>query len=127
MHKMCFNFFFTANKRIIPRGSTVVIPIYPIGRNPNYFEEPNTFRPERFLDEQIKEKMIPFTYIPFSAGARNCIGQKFAMFEIKCILSKILSNFEISLAKGSEAEPILSGALVLRPESAIKFYLKRRI
>lgn len=125
----------------------MVIPIFPICRNPNYFDEPNKFRPERFFDEQIMERKNPFAYIPFSAGPRywricailltftqiasyliyrNCIGQKYAMFEMKCILSKILQNFEISLAKESEGEPTLSGTLVLRSENAILFHLKRR-
>lgn len=48
------------------------------------------------------------------------------MLEMKCILSKVLRNFEISLAKDSETEPILSAELVLRPENAINFHLKRR-
>lgn len=92
-----------------------------MGRNPKYFEDGDKFRPERFLDEQK-----PFTYLPFSFGPRTCPGQKFAMYEMKSILSKIILNFEISLTKDSEMEPILSGATVLRPHNPIKFKLKCR-
>lgn len=110
---------------MIPKGSTVVIPIYTICRDPKYFEDPDQYRPERFL-EQIVEGKNAFTYIPFSAGPRNCIGQKFAMYEIKSIVSKILRNFEVSLSKESEAHPVLTAELILRPENAIKFYFKPR-
>ena len=93
---------------------------------PEYFEDPEEFRPERFLDEQIIQKKNPFAYIPFSAGPRKCIGQKYAMYEMKCIVSKILHNFEVSLTEESIAHPVLSASLVLRPDSVIKFYFKRR-
>lgn len=60
-------------------------------------------------------------------SARNCIGQKFAMYEIKSIVSKILRNFEISLTESSEAFPVLSAELILRPESSIDFRFKPRV
>lgn len=69
----CVNIlYFTAKKRFIPKGSTIVIPIYAICRSPEYFHDPDCFIPERFLDEQKMEKKNAFTYIPFSAGPRNC-------------------------------------------------------
>lgn len=59
---------FTANNRVVPRGSTIIIPFFTISRNAEYFEDPEEFKPERFLDEQIMEKKNPFAYLPFSAG-----------------------------------------------------------
>lgn len=111
---------------MVPKGANVFVPIYTISRTAKYFEDPEEFKPERFLDERSRDKKNPFTYIPFSAGPRNCIGQKFAMYEIKSIISKILRNFEVSLTKESEAAPILSAELILRPENSIRFYFKRR-
>lgn len=112
---------FAAKNRILPRGATIIIPLFTIGRGVKSHEDADKFKPERFLDEQA-----PFTYLPFSFGVRTCPGQKFAMHEMKSILSKIIRNFEISLTKDSEMEPILSGATVLRPDNPIKFYLKCR-
>lgn len=122
----CVNVFVSANNRIVPKGANIYITICTMNRNGKYFEKPDEFMPERFLGEHTMEKRNAFAYIPFSAGPRNCIGQKFAMYELKSILSKIVQNFEVSLTKESEAHPILSAALVLRPENSIRFYFKRR-
>lgn len=100
-----------------------------ICRNPEYFVEPDSFKPERFQSEQQQstEKINPFAFIPFSAGPRNCIGQKFAMYEMKCILSKILRNFEVFLTKESEeCDLILCNEVILRTENPIKFHFKKR-
>ncbi|XP_031637082.1 cytochrome P450 4d1-like [Contarinia nasturtii] len=113
--------------RVIPAGSNIIVPIYSMGHNEKYFEDPETFRPERFLVERSMEKQNAFTYIPFSAGPRNCIGQKFAMYEIKSIVSKILRNFEIVLTNESETYPVLCSELVLRSDSRISFYFKPRV
>lgn len=98
-----------------------------MGHSEKIYPDPEVFKPERFLEERSMEKQNAFAYIPFSAGPRNCIGQKFAFYEIKSIISKILRNFEVVLTKESETYPILSAELVLRPESSISFYFKRRI
>lgn len=66
-----------------------------IHTDPENFKDPLVFNPERFLQKTNKTSRHPFAFIPFSAGARNCIGQKFAMMEMKIILSLLLFNFEI--------------------------------
>ena len=69
-----------------------------IHTDPENFKDPMTFKPERFLQKTNSlhgTVRHPFAFIPFSAGARNCIGQKFAMMEMKIILSLLLFNFEM--------------------------------
>lgn len=95
---------------------------YLIGRNPEIFPEPDKFIPERFTKENMQEKN-PFSFVAFSAGPRNCIGQKFAMNELKSILSKVLYTFELY---PSGVEPILSTELVLRSKNGFKIGMKRR-
>lgn len=90
------------------------------------FNDPEAFIPERFLSERSAETQNPFAYVPFSAGPRNCIGQKFAILEIKSIVSKLIRNFEFKTTKESEKYPILSAELILRPENRISFYFKPR-
>ena len=94
----------------IPAGTNFTVGIYVTLRDPMYFPEPDSFKPERFLDDSIN-KMHAYAYIPFSAGPRNCIGQKFALLEMKSTISKVLRHFEL-LPLGPEVSPMMN--LVLR-------------
>jgi cytochrome P450 len=57
----------------IPAGITIFIQIYMLHRNPEFYPNPEEFNPDNFLPERVRERP-PYAYIPFSAGARNCIG-----------------------------------------------------
>ena len=56
-------------------GDGVWIPVYALHHDPQYFPEPEKFDPERFSDGN-KDRIKPFTYLPFGSGPRNCTGKK---------------------------------------------------
>ena len=79
---------------IIPAGTDLIVESFSVHMNEKYWDEPSIFKPERFESEEFL-KRNPYCYIPFSAGPRNCIGQKFALLELKIYLYHILSRFKI--------------------------------
>ncbi|KAJ8928365.1 hypothetical protein NQ314_019096 [Rhamnusium bicolor] len=78
----------------IEKGTIIWIPMFAIQRSPKYYPDPDRFDPERFNDEN-KENIKPYTYMPFGLGPRNCIGSRFALLEIKIVFFFILKHFEL--------------------------------
>ncbi|XP_058449664.1 cytochrome P450 4c3-like [Malaya genurostris] len=78
----------------IPAGIDIAIMIYAMHHNPEVFPDPEKFDPERF-NEENSSKRHPYSYIPFSVGERNCIGQKYALLEVKATLVKLLGFYRL--------------------------------
>ncbi|KAK9736117.1 Cytochrome P450 [Popillia japonica] len=109
---------------IIPKGSSVAMHIFDFHRNPKYFPQPTKFDPDRFLPENSKDRH-PYAFIPFSAGPRNCIGQKFALMEEKIILSYILKNYKVTSTQTVDnVNPVVE--LILRPHEGLFVTLEKR-
>ncbi|XP_026734796.1 cytochrome P450 9e2-like [Trichoplusia ni] len=76
-------------------GNVVAIPLYGIHMDPEYYPEPQEFRPERFMNEDKKDR-ASHLYLAFGAGPRNCIGLRFAMLSAKLAMVELLKNFKFS-------------------------------
>lgn len=83
----------TVMGQFIPAGTTVTIPAWHLHRDPDYWPDPLKFDPERFSEGQ--ERHTPEAYVPFGLGPRGCIGQRFAMLELKATLCKVVRKFNI--------------------------------
>lgn len=106
----------------VPAGSNFNIMIYNLNMDPRYFKDPEVFIPERFDDSKARPEN-PFTYVPFSAGPRNCIGQKFAMLELKSAICNVVKNFELL---PSDVAPKLLMQITLKSSNGINVGFKRR-
>lgn len=109
----------------LPTGTTVLVNTYSLHRDAKYFPEPNAFIPERFSHDSSKPDRHPFSYIPFSAGLRNCIGQKLAMMTVKIIIATILKEFRVK-AIVPEEELKLVAEVVLINENGIRIAIEHR-
>jgi len=111
--------------RIIPRGTTAVISPYFLHRDESVFPDPEKFDPERFSLKNITNRH-PYAYIPFAAGPRNCIGQKYATTALKTVISKIVLNFELGGCEKMQAIEMVP-EITLRPINGVRIKMKKRI
>ncbi len=105
----------------IRRDSAVVLSPYLMHHHPDYWEDPESFRPSRFSPENVS-RQHPFAYLPFSHGPRQCIGNNFAMMEAKLILATVAQRYHLSLVPGLTVE--MGPAVVLRPREPVRLRLE---
>ncbi|XP_023594537.1 docosahexaenoic acid omega-hydroxylase CYP4F3-like isoform X3 [Trichechus manatus latirostris] len=107
--------------RVIPKGVICLISIFGTHHNPSVWPNPEVYDPFRFNLENT-QKRSPLAFIPFSAGPRNCIGQTFAMTEMKVVLALTLLRFRVL---PDDTEPRRKPELILRAEGGLWLRLEQ--
>ena len=107
----------------IRAGMTVYVPVYAVHRHEKIWSEPDRFDPSRF--EPDAAKLIDrFSYLPFGAGPRTCVGQNFAQMEAAAVMATLLRSFQLKLRPGYTPEPRLR--VTLRPAGGMPMRLQRQ-
>ncbi|MCA9592215.1 MAG: cytochrome P450 [Myxococcales bacterium] len=111
----------TVGEYRVPRGSELVIWVLLTHRDPRWYPEPLSFRPERFAPE-AKAALPRAAYVPFGAGPRTCIGKVFAMLEARLILATLFQRFRPALVPGHRVA--LKPRVTLTPEHGMPMRLR---
>lgn len=98
-----------------PKDSLIMICIYALHRHPAFWENPESFEPQRFTTENFKGKA--YVYIPFGQGKRVCIGKPLAMMEIQLILPMLLQRFIPELV--SNKEPKINPGVIIKAKKTL--------
>ncbi|PYS94633.1 MAG: cytochrome P450 [Acidobacteria bacterium] len=114
---------FQAGEYVVPTGALVLISQYVVQRDPRFFPDPTCFDPERWTHE-AREARPAYSYFPFGAGARRCIGEAFAWMEAVLLVATIAHEWRLRLAPNQLVEP--QPRITLRPKHGIRMMVERR-
>lgn len=107
----------------VPAGTDVLLSPYLLHRHPDFWDDPESFRPERFAADRQSERNR-FAYLPFAAGPRHCIGETFALYEMLMHLYKVARRYRLTYVPD---EPIaLEAQINLRTRKPLTMRLERR-
>ncbi len=99
----------------IPEGVRIWTPMSLIQRDPDAYEHPNEFRPERF----IEGKPPAYMWIPFGGGVRRCLGAPFALLEMRVVLQTVLSRLKLTPLSETVERTRAEGAIIV-PDGGVR-------
>lgn len=109
----------------IPKNMLVSVPFFALHRDPELWPEPEEFRPERFSKEN-RDKIHPYSYMPFGVGPRNCVGMRFAQAMVKLALVEILQHYSFHVCEETQIPLEFDPIGLLAPAQPIKLKICMR-
>jgi cytochrome P450 len=109
--------------RKIKKGAMIMIAPWVIHRHHDYWDNPDSFDPERFTPER-EDEILPNTYMPFGLGPRVCVGANFATIEATLILARLISRYDFDVAEPEKVRPV--ARLTTRPAEQIQIKATKR-
>jgi len=107
----------------VPEGTTLMLPQWGVHRSERYWDDPETFDPERFSSERRADRPR-FAFFPFGGGPRHCIGKHLSLLEAKLIVATVVSEY--SLAFEGETPLELMPSLTMHPRQEMAMGLEPR-
>ncbi len=107
----------------VPKGSFMTISSWLLHRHKKLWDEPERFDPDRFMPERSSQ-VRPFSYIPFGAGPRICMGKHFGIMEAVLLLALFAQRFDLELKPGHQVVPL--GRMTLRPREGMPMIIRSR-
>ncbi len=119
--KTSTSFLVSGKEKRCPMGALITLSPWVIHRHENHWEEPQVFKPERFIKSQ-ESNWVRDAFLPFGLGPRKCPGAAFAQQEAVLVLAELIRNFKLIPVTGQN--PDLTGRLTLRSSNGIKLWLE---
>ncbi|WP_134672376.1 cytochrome P450 [Halorussus marinus] len=104
----------------VPAGALVLCSQWATHRRPAFYDDPEAFRPERWIDDERPA----YAYFPFGGGPRQCIGRRFALVEARLVLASVLRRFRVRTAAPAELDLVAS--MTLAPADTVELALRER-
>ncbi|XP_063224727.1 cytochrome P450 4g15 [Bacillus rossius redtenbacheri] len=109
---------------VVPAGATVVVTTFKVHRRADIYPDPLTFDPDNFLPERMSKRHY-YSFIPFSAGPRSCVGRKYAMLKLKVILATVLRKYRVHSSL-KEQDFRLQADIILKRAEGFRIRLEPR-
>ncbi|XP_062552477.1 probable cytochrome P450 6a14 [Armigeres subalbatus] len=110
---------------VLQQGSSIVVPVYAIQHDPEYYTDPERYDPDRFTPDQVA-KRNPYTFLPFGEGPRICIGMRFGIMQARVGLAYLLKDFRFTLSsKTLVPVKITPGSPILASEGGLWLHVEK--
>jgi cytochrome P450 len=107
----------------VPKGTTLLMSQWVVQRDPRFFDKPEMFQPQRWLDG-LAQRLPKYAYFPFGGGPRVCIGNTFAMMETVLVLATLARRFRFTMVPGHVVR--VFPTFTLRPQNGLPAVLSPR-